>query len=806
MHPVNTETEHSVLYRSMISLCLFIILMQWILPWTVSNDWLHMFAPQPIMLTILVSLIIGIMRLPSAWNISFLVVICAIALLWIFSNENGSFSISSSIDLFISQFKAIASNGLWMMSEQQRTLLLVIGWVMLAPALQAMILYNQLSISILITTIVYLTTLHISIGMDVFQSMLLTIISGLALIGITAVPKLRRKLMISSAWYGLNRNSIASITLFVCVIAGLAYATSYDRERSQKPLPMMTTLSSQVLIQLGELSQQASGVPIEASNHSVYDSALSGFSKDDSSLGLPLNENKTILFTGWSPEKRYWRADAKSYYNGRGWIDEDQKLVLRTIPSTAEEIEYRLAEKVVEHGKQIVQQIEYKTPMQNMPFMKAGQYGVVSQLTATSPEREVHNYILNEQQDTLLPPTNELLVKQYEVTSWLPSEDINYLSRIEQQDGETVSIKRLWEEEGLAPYLQLPDRLPARVTALASEISGGGLTSQYDRVKATEQYLKSNYKYSTKSELPKAGEDFVDDFLFQQKSGYCVHFSSAMVVMLRSQQIPARWVKGFTSGIAVDERVNAVGVKEVKYEVSQADAHAWVEVYFPEVGWIPFDPTPGASEEPLSLLDSVQKLWLEGIQTIASSVTWVNGLITVGVLTFALFLYKLTKILGHSRYRRQYAAYYDKYIAFKQKQGEYIAKQEAGQLPPRTKASYKQMEQQRRLLQALHTSFCYGAETALKIPSNTSIGAWSTWREHIALIGHNQSVEQQKRLHAVLSHLEQLHYATNGLQAYEWPHPKEWNKLLKLIVTEHKSIKRNEKGNTWRMKLQWGRR
>src|SRR5690625_4460312 len=67
-----------------------------------------------------------------------------------------------------------------------------------------------------------------------------------------------------------------------------------------------------------------------------------------------------------------------------------------------------------------------------------------------------------------------------------------------------------------------------------------------------------------------------------------------MVVMLRTLDMPARWVKGFSSGEKVDE-VTIDGDIENVYEVTNANAHSWVEVYFPEYGWVPFEPTKGFS-------------------------------------------------------------------------------------------------------------------------------------------------------------------------------------------------------------------
>ena len=85
-------------------------------------------------------------------------------------------------------------------------------------------------------------------------------------------------------------------------------------------------------------------------------------------------------------------------------------------------------------------------------------------------------------------------------------------------------------------------------------------------------------------------EDYVDQFLFDTKRGYCDNFSTSMVVMLRSIDIPARWVKGFAPG---EYRLNDEG--ERVYQITNNEAHSWVEAYIPGIGWMPFEPTIGFS-------------------------------------------------------------------------------------------------------------------------------------------------------------------------------------------------------------------
>jgi protein-glutamine gamma-glutamyltransferase len=136
--------------------------------------------------------------------------------------------------------------------------------------------------------------------------------------------------------------------------------------------------------------------------------------------------------------------------------------------------------------------------------------------------------------------------------------------------------------ENLQRYLQLPDGIPARVGDLARRITARASTD-YDKVKAIEQWLADNYLYDIESPVPEPGRDAVDHFLFDTDVGFCEQFASATAVMLRSLGIPARFVAGYTPGT----RNPFTGY----YEVKNSDAHTWVEVWFPTVGWYEFDPT-----------------------------------------------------------------------------------------------------------------------------------------------------------------------------------------------------------------------
>lgn len=135
-------------------------------------------------------------------------------------------------------------------------------------------------------------------------------------------------------------------------------------------------------------------------------------------------------------------------------------------------------------------------------------------------------------------------------------------------------------------YLQLPDTVPARVFELAESLAAG-LDTPYDIARQIELYLRT-YTYNDQIPGPRAGQDAVDYFLFEEKQGYCNYYASAMAVMLRHLGIPARLGTGYATG----ELIPQTGA----YRIRERDAHTWVEVYFPGYGWIEFEPT---ASEPL---------------------------------------------------------------------------------------------------------------------------------------------------------------------------------------------------------------
>ena len=131
-------------------------------------------------------------------------------------------------------------------------------------------------------------------------------------------------------------------------------------------------------------------------------------------------------------------------------------------------------------------------------------------------------------------------------------------------------------------YTALPETLPERVWILAEQLTEGARTP-YEKALLLEHFLYTNYSYSLNAGYLAPGEDFVDNFLFTQTDGYCTHFASALAVMARCVGLPSRYVEGYTMPAELDE----YGV----YRVTNAESHAWVEIYFEGYGWRRFEPT-----------------------------------------------------------------------------------------------------------------------------------------------------------------------------------------------------------------------
>lgn len=181
-----------------------------------------------------------------------------------------------------------------------------------------------------------------------------------------------------------------------------------------------------------------------------------------------------------------------------------------------------------------------------------------------------------------LPP-DSLLQTDYQIQSTLP---VNALKRYEMRSALDYRAYRPLSEEARKRMTSLPPSTNPRATQLARD-----LRQQFadNRALINATLLRFNREYIYTLEPPSLGRNPVDEFLFETRQGFCEHYASAFVFLMRAAGIPSRVVLGYQGG-----EVNTVGSYLI---VRQADAHAWAEVWLEGEGWVRMDPTAAVSPD-----------------------------------------------------------------------------------------------------------------------------------------------------------------------------------------------------------------
>ena len=284
-------------------------------------------------------------------------------------------------------------------------------------------------------------------------------------------------------------------------------------------------------------------------------SRLRGVSFSDSiRLGQAPNLGDRVIMTVESGGGHFWRAVTYDFYTGAGWrtteTDKADKLSVPTLEREKFEARFDI---VVPHSNILF--------AANEPVKADVPYQFY---TGQDRSYSTSLHALNRAQAAGI----------YTVTSMISTADKLTLRRAGANYPDYIKQK----------YLQLPSTLPQRVRTLAHQLLDK-IESPYDKAETVEKFLReAPFSYSPQVKPTPPGRDPVDYFLFDLKSDFCEYFASAMVVLLREAGVPARLVEGFTTG--------AFDTTTVQYVVREQDAHAWVEVYFPQYGWVEFEPTP----------------------------------------------------------------------------------------------------------------------------------------------------------------------------------------------------------------------
>jgi hypothetical protein len=338
------------------------------------------------------------------------------------------------------------------------------------------------------------------------------------------------------------------LVILSAVISSISYQPVHDWVNRQLANNDLSSQSNQMAAAEGN-SENISNIPSQQRNFLVSTS--------------PGNSNRVVmtvsvgnmaaLSLGGQLSQLYWRNATYDLYTGHGWTTSETKT---RIYQAYQDIQPDRAS-----GSILVEQNVFPAENLGKSVFASGEpitISLPSEATWRSPGDLFGLQITGS--------------SNYQVFSLVPVSEGNSLRVSSRTYPDWVREK----------FLVLPQEIPARVMTLAKQLTDSEPTV-FDKAMAIENYLRT-YPYSLDVPIPPKQQDVVDYFLFDLKKGYCDYYSTAMVILSRASGIPARLAIGYAPG--------TYNLNSKRFIVTEADAHSWAEIYFPGVGWIPFEATP----------------------------------------------------------------------------------------------------------------------------------------------------------------------------------------------------------------------
>lgn len=537
------------------ALCLFLMLREWLLPLGELTDTGTLWPFYVIVAGILlIDLVV-----PYRW-LTFPLKLAGI--LWVVHrdfSDTAFFSKDWLIQVYTSLLRdlPLAMQQDWTtMLPLSRNLLFDLMLVLLISMVTYLVLEQRQGLWFVFLTELYLAVLDTFLPYEADGAIIRTLIYGFLMLAVAHLHTMsRRAPVVGKSRWTIWRALLAPV-LIVTFAVGVAYAGPKKEPIWPDPVAFLT-------------GNNGAGV---GTMKKV------GYDNNDENLGGPFQQDDTLVFVGVTNERTYWRGDSKDVYTGRGWTKGDREYLL--IPDPAS----------YEWSQMLYQGTETKDVTATLDFSRGARFstlffpGQLKKVASIEPAQTMLVYDRNHQQVELQSSRERTRIAPVRPESYQLEAEVPVIS-----EKAIMQADMNYPEEIKERYLQLPAEMPERVKELALSITKNAATP-YEKVRAIENYLRTggDYKYETKDvPVPAPDQDFVDHFLFDSRRGYCDHFSTSMAVMLRTLDIPARWVKGFAPGTAVGKD----GLGNDIMEVKNKDAHSWVEVYFPGQGWIPFEAT-----------------------------------------------------------------------------------------------------------------------------------------------------------------------------------------------------------------------
>ncbi|MFB5661233.1 DUF3488 and DUF4129 domain-containing transglutaminase family protein [Alteribacillus sp. HJP-4] len=526
----------------------YLLLMEWLLPLPEVTDTGYV----PVfMVAAFFYFIIMFVRFP--WWLSLLmvsgVIIIAVHSIFFDTMILGGEWIALFMEDLNESFSSIGNGDWYALSDMFRSFLFLILLAIMSYLIYFWIVQARRILFFFLFTVIYIGVMDTFLPYDGSSAIIRVVMLGFILLALLQWDRLslyfpgKKKPAFLLKWIGLT-------ALILAVAAGAGAAAPKAEPQWPDPLPFL---------------ESAAGIEggVGSGPKRI------GYGDNDESLGGGFEMDNDPVFSATGDGGGYWRGESKNVYTGQGWESDTEADTDSTASLYEDSVETEELEMDVEMAE-------------NRSFDFVFYPGSLTAVAAEAEDLVTEVDQFDGQANTF---RND---ESYEASSYTVTyEEAAFpIERMRDTSAEDP-------EEIVDNFLNVPEDLPDSVSELAEELTAGE-DNRYDRVRAVEEYLRGpDFTYDTQNvPVPEEDQDYVEQFLFETQTGYCDNFSTSMAVMLRTLDIPTRWVKGFTRGDEVD-----VSSEQTTYEVTNANAHSWVEVYFPDVGWVPFEPTLGFSSD-----------------------------------------------------------------------------------------------------------------------------------------------------------------------------------------------------------------
>jgi transglutaminase-like putative cysteine protease len=547
----------------------FILLWEWIRPLETLTEttYINVFV-----FYILLSFIMAFLRAPIwiSWSVKVLYILNYVYRLYF---TDGFFSKQWIGEVIVDSVENITYvlEGQWLeLTNVFRTILFFLLLSIMTYLIHYWLLNQKRIFLFFVITLIYITILDTFTSYSAKEAIIRAVITGFASMGILTLNRILIRENIGSN-ISFSKKWLTLLTGLIILSVGIGFIGPKAEPIWPDPVPFIQSLNDKS----GGATQRV------------------GYGVDDSQLGGPFVGDNQVVFGAETESKHYWRVETKEIYTGKGWIgpsNDQSRVIVPMVPFDSKVPIYAFESEVEVREQEATIFPFIAAPHSVYPFgvrriLTWG--GIGTGILELDPNIE-KIYFENERRNTQ-PYTITYDVPRYSVTK------LQQVTSSEQARLDSLFVNR---------YTQVPTTLPREVKELALEITKGEKT-WFDKARAIENYFDlAMFSYSQKDvAVPKRNEDYVAQFLFDTKVGYCDNFSSSMAVLLRTLGIPTRWVKGYTAGEYKELGSNSRKI----YEVTNNNAHSWVEVYFPGSGWLAFEPTPGYTNHVSLNFDTYKK-------------------------------------------------------------------------------------------------------------------------------------------------------------------------------------------------------